>query len=61
MVPIKCVMLVANPLSRYERSNSKNYISGISCHNCFDKTSDEKKKNLLKEINKSNCKEKRLI
>ena len=26
---------------------SKYYNPGISCHNCFDKTSDEKKKNLL--------------
>ena len=34
------------PLARDDKS-SKHYISGISCHNCFDKTSLEKKKNLL--------------
>ena len=28
-------------------TKSKHYIPGISCHNCFNKTSDKKKKKLM--------------
>ena len=46
------------PLTRDDKS-SKHYISGISCHNCFDKTSLEKKKNLLERNKQINLAKKR--
>ena len=48
------------PISNKDIYN-KYYKPGVSCHNCFNKTSEKRKKTYLKEINKLNLIKKEVI